>query len=140
MPRVRREPPRQIPLLATRCIICGRPLTSRQSMVARVGTTCIRRYGPQRAWRDNPDHYQWLAEQAAARATQAAEQIRLDVEFAQAMAAYPAIEHAWTMALSSPPALQRRSRRRSGLRHLALAVCWTFVAFVMITISSILTK
>jgi len=138
MPYVRRQPPLQVPILATRCVICGRPLTSRQSMIARVGTTCIRRYGPQRAWQDNPDHQRWLVERTVAQAIRAAEQERLDVELAQATADYPAIEQAWLAELASPPAVLRRSRRRVALLHLAVGVAWTILALVLIATSSIL--
>lgn len=46
--------------LATRCVICGRPLTNRRSQRARVGSTCIKKHGPRPRRVPNPAYQHWL--------------------------------------------------------------------------------
>lgn len=138
MPRVRREPPSKIPLLASHCVICGRPLTNQQSMLARVGSTCIKRHGPRPAWQDNPDHHRWIAERAAADAARAAEQARLDVQFDRAIAAYPAAEQAWRDELGSSDGLRRRERRRMALGRLGVGAMWSVVAVAATAVTTTL--
>ncbi|RXR26358.1 hypothetical protein EQW78_01605 [Oerskovia turbata] len=112
MGRVRREPARQIPLYSRVCVICGRPLTNRESMRARVGSTCIKRYGPRFAFRVNPDHELWTLEMVRARADQAERQARLNVEFDRATAAYPGLVAAWEAERASETGRLRRDARR----------------------------
>jgi hypothetical protein len=116
LPKVRREPPRQVPLIATRCVICGRPLSNRQSMRARVGSTCIKTYGPRYATGPNPDHDRWVHDVARARAEQAAEQARLNGEHQRALAAHPRLVAAWEAELRTPEAMTRRAERAAVQR------------------------
>lgn len=132
MPFVRAEPPTQVPVLATNCVICGRPLTNPQSRLARVGSTCIKAYGPRPAWQANPDHDRWVGEWSHARATQAHEQARLDLEFQRLTAAYPVVLEAWERELASPGGLRRRAQRREATGRLLPALVATVVALVVV--------
>ena len=123
--RVRREPPRQIPLLSRVCVICGRPLTNGESMRARVGSTCIKRYGPRYAHQVNPDHEVWVAEMVRARADQAERQAHLNVEFDRATAAYPGLVAAWEAERASETGRLRQDARRRAAPMLvsSIAAC-----------------
>lgn len=94
-PRIPREPKKQVLQLSSKCVICGRPLTNIQSMRARVGSTCIKTYGPRYAWVVNPEHIAWRKLLDSAEAKRAAEQARLNAMHAQATRAYPLELQAW---------------------------------------------
>lgn len=122
--QLRPEPERRVPVLGHNCEICGRPLTNMQSMIARVGSTCIQTYGPRYAWQPNPDHERWTRELARARAAQAAEQARLDVLFASAMLHHDRAIREWQDEFTSDEGLARRARRKRAGWVLASAVVW----------------
>lgn len=124
MPRLRPEPRRTVPVLAHSCVICGRPLTNRQSMLARVGSTCIKTYGPRPAWRPNPDHAAWAHELARARGDQAVEQVRLDTEHERALAEHLALVDAWEQERASPEGQARRRRRDQALGLVGSSLVW----------------
>jgi len=113
-----------VPVLATSCVICGRPLTNRQSTLARVGSTCIKTYGPRPAWQPNPDHDAWTHEWARARADQAVEQTRLDREYERALAEHPALVDAWERERTSPAGQHRRRRRDEATGLVASSSLW----------------
>lgn len=115
-PRVPREPKKHVPELSSRCVICGRPLTNAQSMRARVGSTCIKTYGPRYAWVANPAHVAWQRVLAAAEATRAAEQARLTSAHFEAMAVYPRQLSAWEEERRTSLG-QSRIARQSLARH-----------------------
>lgn len=121
-PWVRREPPLQIPLLSSRCVICGRPLTNSASMRARVGSTCIKRYGPRYAWTQNPDHGRWLAEVAQAEALRAHAQWELDAKYELDLREHPARLATWEAERLSAAGLDRRARRQQALAWLVPCV------------------
>lgn len=76
--------------MATRCVKCGRPLTNPKSQRARVGTTCIQRYGPQPRLIPNPARAVWESKRTAADADRSARQAQLDAEYESALAHYNA--------------------------------------------------
>jgi hypothetical protein len=115
-PRIPREPKKQVPQLSSKCVICGRPLTNTQSMRARVGTTCIKTYGPRYAWVVNPEHIAWRKLLESAEATRAAEQTRLNAVHAEATRAYPLALQAWEAERLTPLG-QSRAARRLVARH-----------------------
>jgi hypothetical protein len=53
--------------LSSRCLICGRPLTSLRSQRARVGSTCVRTYGPRPKRVLNPSYVDWQRERGRRR-------------------------------------------------------------------------
>ena len=110
------EPPAQVHEIAYNCVICGRPLTNPQSMRARVGSTCIQRYGPRYKMIANPDHARWRGLLAAAEAERAAEQARLNLEHQHAMARYRTLARAWDLEVASPAGQERRRNRGTGRR------------------------
>lgn len=124
VPILRPEPPRVVQVIAYNCVICGRPLSNHQSMLARVGSTCIKTYGPRPAWQNNVDHDRWVDEWARARAWQVAEQARLDAQFDRAQAAHPIRVAEWEAELSSPDGTRRRSQRRRAAWVLASSLGW----------------
>lgn len=131
LPWVRSEPPRVVPVVAYNCIICGRPLTNPQSMLARVGSTCIRTYGPRPAWQPNADHDRWAEELAHARALQAEAQVRLDRDHAAVLADMPRRVRAWEEELASPSGLARKARRQRAWRVLGTASGWAALVAVI---------
>lgn len=117
-PRIPREPKKQIPELSSRCVICGRALTNAQSMRARVGSTCIKTYGPRYAWTANPQHIAWRRLLAAAEASRAAEQARLNAAHAEAMATYPRLVSVWENERTSVTGQARAARQAVGCNRL----------------------
>lgn len=115
-PRVPREPPRQVHEIAFKCVICGRPLTNPESMRARVGSTCIKRYGPRFKLIQNPDHVMWRRLVAAAEAERATQQTRLDADFERAMSAHDKDARAWAAEVATPAGQERRQHRKTGSR------------------------
>jgi hypothetical protein len=124
-----RQPPRQIPLLSRVCVICGRPLTNGESMRARVGSTCIKRYGPRYAHQVNPDHAVWTLEMVRARADQAERQAHFNVEFDRATAAYPGLLAAWEAERASESGRLRWDARRRATPMFvsSIAACFALV-------------
>ena len=84
-------------------------------MRARVGSTCIKRYGPRYAYTQNPDHTRWAAEVAQAEMLQADAQSRLDKQYGLDVAAHQTKVAEWEAERSSPTGRERRSRRRQTL-------------------------
>ncbi|WP_367307521.1 DUF2510 domain-containing protein [Demequina lignilytica] len=82
---VRPSPPERVQDLADYCDLCGRPLKTIESRVARVGTECRKRYGARARMRPNLDFTLWQHELAAARAVQGLRQIELDRAYASEM-------------------------------------------------------
>lgn len=121
-PSVPREPPRRIHEIAHNCVICGRPLTNPESMRARVGSTCIKRYGPRFKMIVNPDHVRWTDLVATAEAERAAEQKRLDADFETATRAYDQARRAWAEEVASEAGQERRRRRRAASRLMLASV------------------
>lgn len=114
------EPPRQIYEFASHCVICGRPLTNPYSMRARVGSTCIQRYGPRYKMIANPQHAVWTKAVAAAVAEQRAEQGRLDKAHQPRMRHHENQVRLWKIELDTPEGRARRQMRQAG-RHLLLS-------------------
>lgn len=93
--------------MADNCIKCGRPLTNPKSRRARVGTTCIKRYGPQPRKIPNPAHAVWQEKRQRAESERAAEQRAFDAEFASAQSTYEA-----DLAAFKAAKLDRKAGRR----------------------------
>jgi hypothetical protein len=119
-PRIPREPRKQVPQLSSKCVICGRPLTNNQSMRARVGSTCIKTYGPRYAWVVNPEHIAWR-QLDSAEAKRAAEQARLNAVHAEATRAYPLELQAWEAERLTPLGQSRAAKRLVAAHRLILA-------------------
>lgn len=119
-PRIPREPKKQVPQLSSKCVICGRPLTNTQSMRARVGSTCIKTYGPRYAWVVNPEHIAWRKLLDSAEAKRAAEQARLNAMHAEATKAYPVKLQAWEAERLTPLGRSRVARRLVACHRLIL--------------------
>lgn len=119
-PRIPREPKKQVAQLSSRCVICGRPLTNAQSMRARVGSTCIKTYGPRYAWVANPQHIAWQRLLTAAEKNRETEQMRLNIAHAAAMLEYPRLLSAWEVERQSPSGQVRAVRRTVAARRLLL--------------------
>ena len=119
LPWLPSEPPQQVHELAYNCVICGRPLTNPQSMRARVGSTCIQRYGPRYKLVPNPDHERWRGLVAAAEADRAAEQARLKHAYERAVDEHRRLVATWEQERASPGG-QIRQRRRSDGRRLMI--------------------
>lgn len=123
--RVPREPASQVHEIAHRCVICNRPLTNAQSMRARVGSTCIKRYGPRYKLIPNPEHARWRGLVAAADADRAAEQASFNVAHQRAMADHQTAVARWEQERTSSAGRARAVTRCEGRRRLqvsALAV------------------
>lgn len=120
--RVPREPKRLIHEIAHNCVICGRPLTNRESMRARVGSTCIKRYGPRFKLIENPDHATWRRTVAAAEMERAAKQSRLDAEFDRAVVLHQERERAWAAEVAATAGQERRQQRKAASRLVASSV------------------
>ncbi|GAA2147064.1 hypothetical protein GCM10009844_23910 [Nocardioides koreensis] len=120
--RVPPEPGRQVHEIAYNCVICGRPLTNAQSMRARVGSTCIQRYGPRYKMVPNPEHERWRGLVAAAEADRVDEQARLDVEHLRAMTQYQQVADVWAAERASPAGQARREARQVGGRLMLIGV------------------
>ena len=116
------EPAAQVHEIAYNCVICGRPLTNAQSMRARVGSTCIQRYGPRYKMVPNPEHERWRGLVAAAEAERAAQQARLDGEHLRAMTEYQKVADAWAAERATPVGRARREARQVGGRLMLLGV------------------
>ena len=116
------EPPPQVNAIAYHCVICGRPLTNPQSMRARVGSTCIRQYGPRYLMVPNPQHEQWRGLRAAAEADRAAEQARLNAQHQQAMAVHTHLARSWADEVASPAGQTRKRGRSVGIRLVGVSV------------------
>lgn len=93
--------------LSMHCLICGRPLTSRRSQRARVGSTCIRRHGPRTKRVLNPAYLDWL-------------------ERRRRRSPAVAVAGPWRMAAAESTAAPR-PMRRSGGRLAALSVLAAFL-------------
>ncbi|MFD1811793.1 DUF6011 domain-containing protein [Rhodococcus gannanensis] len=133
--RLPSRPARVLPLLASNCVICGRPLTNPQSMRARVGTTCIKKYGPRYATQPNPAYDEWEKLKAAAESDRVAEQARLDVEFQLALSGYSSLMLAWESEIASPAGQSRAANRQIGTRILCVGAVSTSVAIALATFS-----
>jgi predicted nucleic acid-binding protein len=120
--RVPREPQRQIHEIAHNCVICGGPLTNHESMRARVGSTCIKRYGPRFKLIENPDHRAWRQVVAAAETERGAEQSRLDARFERSVALHWHQERAWVAEAASTAGRERRRCRKAGSRLVTSSV------------------
>lgn len=118
--RLPNEPPQQVHELSYTCVICGRPLTNAQSMRARVGSTCIQRYGPRYKLIPNPDHERWRGLVAAAEADRAAEQARLNHAYERAMDEYRSLIATWEQERMTVEGQIRQSRRSHGRRLVLL--------------------
>lgn len=81
-------PAQRVDELADYCIKCGRPLASLASRRARVGTTCIRRYGPQPRKIPNPAYAVWTAKKDRALIEQVTDQAGYNAAYSRAMASY----------------------------------------------------
>ncbi len=92
------QPAKLIDELADNCVKCGRPLTNPRSRRARVGTTCIQRYGAQPRRIANPAHAEWRRKRAKAEADRAMQQATYNVEFEKAKAEYDASVAAYQAA------------------------------------------
>lgn len=115
------QPPSRIHELADNCVICGRPLTNLQSRAARVGSTCITRFGPRYKMVVNPEHEKWIELLAAAEADRAAEQARLNVAHTRALASHAKATQAWALEMKSPAAQVRRENRKVARRRMLLS-------------------
>lgn len=115
------KPPVQIPDLADRCDICGRKLTNPKSMRARVGTDCIKKYGPRYRMKPNPDYDRWSAETARARADQVEQQVRFNHQHRQELATLAPRIQAWEQRRDSDEQFAARVRRRRWQRAMGLA-------------------
>lgn len=116
------EPPRLVHELAHHCVLCGRPLTNPESMRARVGSTCIKRYGPRYKMIRNVRHERWSALLAAAEAQCAAAQAKLDVAHRRSLDVHQRDEAAWHEGVQSPVGVERRAVRTTGRRLVAISV------------------
>jgi hypothetical protein len=129
--RVPPEPPAQVHELAYNCVICGRPLTNPQSMKARVGSTCIRTYGPRFKLIANPEHARWRSLVAAAEAERAAEQARLNVAHARALDEHGRAIKSWESERASVAGQERLNRRQAARHRMLLGgACAPIGAFV----------
>ncbi len=133
------EPAPQVHAIAYRCVICGRPLTNPKSMRSRVGSTCIRTYGPRFKMVANPKHERWRGLLAAAEADRAAEQAHLNVAHARALKEHAHMMRAWEVERQSPAGQQRKQRRRiAAFRVLLGAVCAPAGTLVGVTVGALL--
>lgn len=119
------EPPARVHEMAHSCVICGRPLTNPQSMRARVGSTCIQRYGPRYKMIPNPQHEKWRGLLASAEADRAAEQARLNVAHQQALARHSNLLRAWEAERQTPAAHARRQTRRAACERMLMGAAAT---------------
>lgn len=105
-------PPRTVHLLSDRCTICGRPLTTYASRKARVGSTCIKQYGPRFMKIENPKYRDWERTKARAEAMRALEQQKLDAAHAQRLHEHSDALVLWQRELASANGgLRERNRR-----------------------------
>lgn len=123
------EPRGRIHELADYCVICGRPLTNLQSQIARVGTTCIKRYGPRFKMVPNPEHEKWRDAFAAAEAERATEQLELDAGHRDAMRHFADLVREWEDERKSPPAQTRRQLRKVARTQILLGFLTPFGMF-----------
>lgn len=141
-PRLRRarrrrrppEPPSRIPEIAYSCVICGRPLTNHQSQLARVGSTCIRTYGPRPRMIANPEHERWRSRVAALEAERAAEQARLNVEHERALEAHAHDMDQWGAELNSHAGHERKAGRAAARGRMATMGVWCVGAVLGLTV------
>ena len=108
------EPPRQVNAIARNCVICGRRLANAKSIRARVGSTCIKRYGPRYLLVANPAHDQWTRLVAAAEALRASEQALLNAQHRSALITFHKLKEAQQRELASPSGKVRRRHRDVG--------------------------
>ncbi|MBM4597462.1 hypothetical protein JO861_12395 [Rhodococcus hoagii] len=118
--RLPKSPASQIPLLASHCLICGRPLTNPESMRARVGSTCIKTHGPRYATTANPAYAEWQKLLIAAESKRAEEQVRLDAKHQTALLEHKLLLANWEREVASPEGLSRSANRRTGSKLLGV--------------------
>lgn len=104
--------------LSRYCLICGRPLTSRRSQQARVGSTCIKRYGSRAKRVLNPAYVQWQQQRRRRSATDA-------------------LVFAWPYGMTETPAVPATldTPRRSGATLFGVAV----LAWLLLVVGFALT-
>lgn len=129
------EPQEKVYELAHFCVLCGRPLTNSESMRARVGSTCIKRYGPRYKMIRNVHHERWSALLAAAEAERAAEQARLDVAHQRLLVVHEREEAAWRAEVRSRAGVARRTARSNGRRLVVVSVVSHPAVFVGIGVA-----
>jgi hypothetical protein len=107
---VGREPQRLTYEVAFRCVICGRPLSNPASMRARVGSTCIKTYGPQYKKIRNPEHVRWEHARIQAEEERMVEQAQHDLNFERAVLHYCYLLHLRDQFMVSPVGLERQDK------------------------------
>jgi hypothetical protein len=104
-------------------------------MRARVGSTCIKRYGPRYLMVANPAHEQWTRLIAAAEAPKASEQELLNDQHRSALIKFHQLKEAWQRELVSPNGQVRRRRRDVG-RKLVVTGALSFpLAFLGVAVA-----
>lgn len=125
LPYVPREPASTIHEIAYHCVICGRPLSNPESMRARVGSTCIQRYGPRYKMVPNPEHAVWRGLLTMAEVSRAAEQAGFDHAFQKALSEHAGALEAHAAELLTDDARNRAlARRRAQITSTVGALAW----------------
>lgn len=91
-------PPAQILLPASRCRICGRPLTNSESRRRGVGPDCLRNYGDRIVHVPNPAFAEWSNRKRLMEAQEAAWQALLDELFKHLMERFEIEMQNWSQA------------------------------------------
>lgn len=114
-------------------MICGRPLTSPESRLARVGSTCIQQHGPRYANIPNPEFARWQNELDSAERSQKEQQAVFDQQHQSALAEYEILKSEWDAKVESPAGQARRRNRAVG-RKLFFAGAFSAL-FLLVTFS-----
>jgi hypothetical protein len=135
--RLPHEPPNSVPGIAYNCVICGRPLTNAASMRARVGSTCIKTYGPRYLMVANPAHEQWAVLKVAAEVQRASAQAAFNTQHQRDLITFRQITQAWQRELVSPNAKIRQLRRGLGRRLLLTGALSFHLVFVGVMFTAV---
>lgn len=96
------EPPRLVLEPSLTCEICGRSLTRPESQLARVGTECIKIYGPRNKSVPNPAHEDWSHALIARRVQEIEARTRAEGQYRRELESYRNAIGEWEEEINSP--------------------------------------
>lgn len=134
---VGRKPPATIRQPSHTCEICNRPLTNPQSRLARVGSECIKTYGPRYKRVPNPALEEWSKGRAWAEVDLAARTVAARQKYNEAMQRHEVALAAWEQEFFGPEVQKtlRSQKRRSG--HRAASAAGTVVAGIAYAVTAL---
>lgn len=124
------EPPTTIMEPSDRCEICNRSLSNPDSQLARVGSECIKTYGPRFMYIPNPAHA-WRAALSQTQVELAAAKVRAKSEHRDAMRQYQSDFRAWQEAMLRPEVQEAIGRRKIHRRAASYGAVLCGVAYVV---------